>query len=148
MKKLSLKIVTPERILLDEEVQQVSLATAQGQITVLPGHTNLIAKLAPGEVMIKQAGVAENLIAISGGLVEVLPGLVIVLADTAERAVEIDEARAEAARQRAEELRHEKLADAEEFARLTAMIEKEMTRVRVARKYKQMGIRSGHIDNK
>jgi len=136
MKKLKLKIVTPEKVLLEEEVAQISVSTALGQVTILPNHLPMVAQLAPGEIVVKKDGRAEDLMAVSGGLLEVLPDQVVVLADTAERAQDIDEARAEAARQQAEEILKTKVADAEQFALFTAKIEKELARLRVVRKNK------------
>lgn len=143
MKQIKLKIVTPERTLLEQEVSQVSVSTAMGQITILPNHLPLVAQLVPGEIVVKKNSHDEDLMAVSGGLVEVLPDQVVVLADTAERAEEIDEARAEEARQRAEEAMKQKASDAESFAMFTAQMEKEMARLRVARKYKKQGVRTG-----
>jgi len=136
MKKLKLKIVTPEKMLLEEEVVQVSVSTALGQITVLPNHLPMVSQLAPGEIVVKRDGHTEDLMAVSGGLLEVLPDQVVILADTAERAQDIDEARAETARQQAEEILKTKVSDAEQFAFFTAKIEKELARLRVARKNK------------
>ncbi len=143
MKTIKLKIVTPERVLLEEEVTQVSVSTAMGQITVLPNHIPLVSQLTAGEIAVKRNGAEEDLMAVSGGLIEVLPDQVVILADTAERAEEIDEARAEEARQRAEEAMKEKVADAEQFAFFTAQMEKELARLRVARRYKKRGVRTG-----
>lgn len=147
MKQIKLKIVTPERILFEEMVSQVSISTAMGQITILPNHIPLVSQLTSGEIIVKKDGAEEDLMAISGGLVEVLSEQVVILADTAERAEEIDEARAEEARQRAEEALKTKVADAEQFAMFTAQIEKEMARLKVARRYKKRGHRTG-IDSK
>ncbi|MBU1203413.1 ATP synthase F1 subunit epsilon [Patescibacteria group bacterium] len=149
---MKLKIVTPEKILLEEEVSQVSVSTAMGQITVLPNHLPLVAQLVPGEIVVKRivdserirgASQDEDLMAVSGGLIEILPDQVVILADTAERAHEIDEARAEEARERAEKAMKAKISDAESFALFTAQMEKEMARLKVARKYKKRGIRTG-----
>lgn len=134
--KFRLKIVTPEKVLYSDLIDQVSLSTAMGQITILPHHLPLVSQLAPGEVVIIKDKNEEELMAVSGGLVEVLPDQVVILADTAERAVEIDEARAEAARQKAESMLKEKLVDREQFAYLTAQLEKELARLRVVRKHK------------
>jgi len=147
MKKFSLKIVTPERVLFEDEVFQVSVSTTMGQITVLPNHIPLVAQLSPGEILVRFNGSDESLMVVSGGIVEVLPEQVVILADTAERAEEIDEARAEEARQKAEELLKTKVADAEQFALFTAQMEKELARLRVARKYKKQGVRTGGPSN-
>lgn len=134
MKKIRLKIVTPEKIVLADEVNQVTLNTVMGQITVLPNHIPLVSSLVPGEVMVKKDGSEEDWMAISGGFVEVTPNNVTVLADTAEYAEDIDEARAEEARTKAEELLREKVADEADYAMLAAKLRKELTRLKVARK--------------
>jgi len=147
MKDLKLKIVTPEKILFDNKVLQVSISTTMGEITILPNHIPLVSQLAPGEVIVKTDKGEEDLMAISGGFVEILPEQIVILADTAERAEDIDEERAEEARKKAEEILKTKVADTESFAMFSAQIEKEMARLKVARKYKKRGIRTG-IDNK
>ncbi|MFA5126725.1 MAG: ATP synthase F1 subunit epsilon [Patescibacteria group bacterium] len=136
MADIKLKIVTPERVLYEDTVDQLSVSTTTGQLTILPHHLPLVSQLAPGELIIKKGNKVEDLMAISGGLLEVLPDQVVVLADTAERASEIDEQRAEAARIRAQELLQTKVMDAEQFAYFSAALEKELARLRVAKKYK------------
>jgi F-type H+-transporting ATPase subunit epsilon len=100
--KLLLEIVTPERSLVREEVDEVQLPAAEGYLGVLPGHAPLLATLKVGELWYR-IGQERHYLAIAGGFVEVLPERVTVLAQIAERAQEIDVARAEAARKRAEE---------------------------------------------
>jgi len=143
MKELKLKIVTPEKVLFSDKVSQVSISTIMGQITILPNHIPLVSQLSPGEIVVKKNGSEEDLMVVSGGFVEVLPDQVVILADTAERAEDIDEARAEEARKKAEEILKTKVADVEQFAIFTAQIEKELARLKVARKYKQKGLRTG-----
>lgn len=142
MLEFTLKIVTPEKVLFDQKVSQVSVSTALGQITILAHHLPLISKLQPGEIVVKHDGSQEALMVVSSGLLEVLPEQVVILADTAERAEEIDEARAAEAHRRAQELLKTKFMDAREFAFLSAQMEKELARLRVARKYKTRGIRT------
>lgn len=138
MKTLTFKIVTPDGTTYDDAVEQVTLPTKTGQITVLPHHVAMVSVLAPGEVIIKKDGY-EVEIAVSSGVVEIRPtNEVYVVADTAERAEHIDLERAEAARKRAEDLMSQKEALADiEFARLQAKLEKELARLRVGRKYKK-----------
>lgn len=143
MKDLQLKIVTPEKVLFESQVSQVSVSTVMGEITILPNHIPLVSQLVPGEIVVKNGKAEEDLMAVSGGFIEVLPDQVVILADTAERAEEIDEERAEAARKKAEEVLKTKVADAESFAMFTAKIEKELARLKVARKYKKKGVRTG-----
>lgn len=103
MPKLHVEIVTGERVVLEEDdVDMVVAPGADGTLGVLPEHAPLVTILASGELRIKKGG-RENSIVVFGGFMEVTPEKVIVLADTAERAEEIDLARAEAARQRAEQ---------------------------------------------
>ena len=131
--KLHLQITTPERIIYADDVDEVIVPTPNGEIGVLPHHIPLMSLMSAGELRIKK-GSDTVLLAVSGGFVEVQPAKVVVLADTAERAEEIDEQRAEEARKRAESLLKEKRVDQEEFASLAAKMEKELARLRVIRK--------------
>jgi len=133
--KINLKITTPERVVFEGQVDEVVLPTAMGEIGILPHHIPLVALLAPGEIRVKKNN-EEILLAVSGGFIEVQPQRVIVLADTAEHAAEIDEERAEEARKRAQELVKKKQTDAADFALVAAKLEKELARLRVARKYR------------
>lgn len=103
MAKLSLDIVTAERVVYSEpEVDEIVAPGAQGQFAVLPRHAAFMTMLVPGVLVIRKGG-EEIDMAITGGFVEVRENRVVVLADAAERAEEIDEARAMEARRRAEE---------------------------------------------
>ncbi len=134
---IKFKIVTPERTVLEEEVYQATLPVVHGEVTILPHHIPYIGSLNAGEIMLRKTANGEEMsLATSGGFVEFHDGVLTVLADTAERAEEIDLARAEEARQRAEALKKERLTmDDEEYARTAAMIEKEFARIKVARKH-------------
>jgi F-type H+-transporting ATPase subunit epsilon len=100
--KITLEIVTPDRSLVTEQVDEVQLPGSQGYFGVLPGHTPALASLQVGELWYRQ-GSETHFLAIAFGFVEVLPDRVTVLAQIAERAQDIDVARAEAAKKRAEE---------------------------------------------
>lgn len=134
--RIKFKIVTPERTVYDAEVDQATLPVANGYVTILPKHYNYIAALKPGEIILKNDG-KEILMVTSGGFIEFKDDILIVLADTAEHASEIDVKRAEeTARRRAEELKNEKVTMSEmEYAKVAAAIEKEWARVRVAKKH-------------
>jgi len=134
-KSFKFKIVTPERIVYEDEVLGVSLPTAMGQISILRDHEPMVALLRAGELSIDRAG-ENDFVAVSGGLIYVAKNTVVVLADTAEHAQEIDETKAEEARQRAAALMREKLVDSEEYAEATAAFAKELARLRVAKKYR------------
>lgn len=129
--KIKFKIVTPEKTVFEEIVDQATLPVTDGEVTIMPGHRSYIASLKPGRVMVK-AGNKETDLAVSGGFIEFHNNTLIVLADTAERAEEIDVTRAEEARKRAEELKKEKISmDDAEYARVAALVEKEMVRIKV-----------------
>lgn len=138
---IKFKIVTPERTVFEDGVSQVTLPTTDGQITILPNHRSYIASINPGELMVKKDG-EESLLSISGGFIEFHGNELIVLADTAERAEEIDLKRAKEGRKKAEELRKQKISmDNAEYAAVAAAIQKESARIRVARKhYTKRGI--------
>lgn len=134
---IQLKIVTPERTVLEEEIYQATLPIEGGEITLLPSHMPFIGALRAGEIMVRKTiSGEETSLATSGGFVEFHDDTMVVLADTAERADEIDLMRAEEARKRAEDLQKEKITmSEEEYALISASIEKEMARVRVAKKH-------------
>jgi F-type H+-transporting ATPase subunit epsilon len=100
--KIRLEIVTPDKALVNEEVDEVELPGAEGYFGVLPGHAPLLSSLQVGELWYR-IGREKFYLAVAFGFVEVLPQQVTVLAQIAERAREIDVARAEAAKKRAEE---------------------------------------------
>ena len=102
MASIKLDVVTAERAVYSEEVDAVIAPGVEGELGILPHHTPLMTTLQPGELQVRKGG-EELFLAISGGFLEVRPDRVIVLADTAERVEEIDIARAEEAKHRAEE---------------------------------------------
>jgi len=134
--KIKFKIVTPERTVHESEVDQATLPVADGEVTILPNHRNYIAALKAGEIILKNGGEEISMVT-SGGFIEFNSNSLVVLADTAEHAAEIDVKRAEeTARKRAEDLKKEKVTLNEmEYARVAASIEKELVRVRVAKKH-------------
>ena len=100
--KIALELVTPDRALVREDVDEVQVPGAEGYFGVLPGHTPLLATMKAGEFWYR-VGNERFYLAVAGGFVEVLPDRVTVLAQVAERAEDIDVPRAEGARKRAEE---------------------------------------------
>ena len=100
--KIQLEIVTPDRALVRDEVDEVQLPGAEGYFGVLPGHTPLLASLSVGELWYR-SGQDRKYLAIAFGFVEVLPDRVTVLAQLAEQPEDIDVPRAESAKKRAEE---------------------------------------------
>jgi F-type H+-transporting ATPase subunit epsilon len=134
-----LEVITAERVVYSDDVNMVLAPGAEGQLGILPEHAFLLTALAEGELVIRKAGQEDEYIAIGGGFMEVGPTYVTVLADSAERAGEIDLARAEEARKRAEALLSQKL-DRMEFAQAEAALRRSLIRMKVAR---QRGKRRG-----
>ncbi len=136
---IKFEIVTPERVVLKEEIIQVTVPTKMGEITVLPGHIPLVSSLLPGVIEIVKSENKRDVMSVSGGFIEVLKDKVVILADTAERAEEIDEKKAEAARERAkksiEDIRH---VDRERFAGLSAQMAKELARTKAVKRWKRI----------
>jgi len=136
---INFKIVTPEKLVYENEIYQVSIPTTSGEITVLPNHIPLVSVLAVGELKIVDKE-GEHPYAVAGGFLEVQgKNKVIILADKVERADYIDIERAEEARKRAEdEMIKAKAGEDIDYARLQALIDKEMNRIRVANKYRKL----------
>lgn len=138
-KTIQFEIVTPERVVLKEEVLQATIPTKAGEITVLPHHIPLISILTPGVIEMKIRSGEKEIVAVSGGFVEVLRNKIVILADTAEMAKEIDLERAEEAKKRAEGIRREMVhADDLRFADMAALIEKELARTSAAKRWRKM----------
>jgi len=100
--EIHLDIVTPDRLVAHDSVSSVTIPGKNGYLGILPGHAPLLTELAPGELVYTRAG-AKHAIAVNWGFAEVLPDRVIVLAESAERAEEINLERAEKAKARAED---------------------------------------------
>lgn len=138
MSLIKFEIVTPERVLSKEMVKSITTPTQEGIITVLPKHVPLVGILVPGIIEYKKENDEIGMMSVSGGFIEVLRDKVVILADTAERADEIDLARAEEARKKAEDAkqRAENQSDVD-FAGITAQLEKELARIKVVKKWRK-----------
>jgi F-type H+-transporting ATPase subunit epsilon len=135
MPGLKIDIVTAERIVYSAEVDAVIAPGAEGQLGILPHHAPLMTILQAGELVVRKGG-QEEIMAISGGFLEVRPDRVIVLADQAERAEEIDASRAEAAKKRAEERLAGRKATGEDAALAEAALRRALVRLSVAERVK------------
>ena len=129
---LTLELVTPERSVAVETVDEVEIPGVDGYLGVLPGHTPLLVTLKVGELWYRQGG-RKTYLSVAFGFAEILPDRVRVLADTAERAEEIDTGRAEAAVTRARERISSSLVDMD-FERSQLALMKSTLRLDVARK--------------
>lgn len=129
---LTVQIITAERIVFSEEdVDEVVAPGVEGQFAVLPRHAAFITELVPGRMVLKKGG-EEMPLAVTGGFFEVRDNRVTILADAAERAEEIDVARAEEARRRAQEHLRERAAGDMDAARMQAALQRAMARLQVA----------------
>jgi F-type H+-transporting ATPase subunit epsilon len=135
MPSLKLDIVTAERIVYSEDVDLIVAPGIEGQLGILPHHAPLMTMLQSGELRVRQ-GNDEDIMAISGGFLEVRPDRCIVLADSAERAEEIDTERAEAAKKRAEQRLAERGRIDIDEARVQASLRRALARLAVAEKIK------------
>ncbi len=132
---LKFEIVTAERVVYSEDVDVVVAPGTMGQLGILPHHAPLMTMLQPGELLVRKAGKEESIF-VSGGFLEVRGDKVVVLADTAERAEEIDTARAEEAKRRAQEIMTMPSADAD-HARTQAALLRSLMRLKIAEKSKK-----------
>ena len=128
---IRLELVTPERLLLSEDVEEVVLPGYEGEFGVLPGHTQYLAILNIG-VLWYRAGGAVTKVALGGGFAEVTHERAVVMADTAETADEIDVERAQRARDRAEARLKELSMDDETYLKAQAALQRAMVRMAAA----------------
>jgi F-type H+-transporting ATPase subunit epsilon len=129
--RLQLQIVSADRLLVNQTVDEVEIPGAEGYFGVLPGHTPLLSTLQVGELWYRQ-GPDKHYLTIAYGFAEVLPDRVTILAQMAEKAEEIDVARAEAAKRRAEERLAQQHAVDMDFARARIALLKALVRLQVA----------------
>ncbi len=134
MSQLHLKIVTPEKMIFDDVVTQVNAPTEQGTIGILPNHAALMAKLVPGELIIKKSG-KEDSLAVGSGFLQVSDNTLTVMTDLASYAAEIDEKAVEEAKKRAEHALEQALSD-EEYAETLAVLEKSLAQLHVKRRHR------------
>ena len=138
MTTFHLEIVTPEKRVYAEDVDMVVVPGAEGQLGILPHHAPLMTMLQPGEIKIHKAS-EDSFLCVTGGFLEVRQDRVIILADSCERAEEIDISRAEEARKRAEEVMAEKYAPGVSTAETEAALRRSLARIRVAERRGRRG---------
>jgi|SRR5689334_8486706 len=129
--RLTLEIATPSRSVVSEQVDEVVVPGIEGYFGVLPGHAALLATLGIGELMYR-IGRDERHLALAGGFCEVRNDKVIVLADSAELPPEIDRARAERARERAEQRLAGRSGEDVDYARASAALARALIRLQVS----------------
>ena len=131
MATIKLDVVTAERSVYSDDVDVVIAPAIEGQVAILPHHTPLMTMLEPGELVARK-GSEEFSLAVSGGFLEVRPDRVIVLADSAERAEDIDIKRAEEAKKRAEQRLEERYVPETDSIRAEAALRRSLIRLKVA----------------
>ena len=135
---LHLQIITPEKIVFDDEVDQVGLPTNTGQITVLPGHINLVTQIEPGEIFFAKREKIERLAA-GLGFAQIGPDNVKVLVDLAAPEEEIEEKKIEEAKRAAEEaLKQKHLLSEEEYATAAANLQKALVQLKIKRRHRRV----------
>lgn len=132
---LYLSIITPEKVIYEDEVAEIVVPTVNGEIAILPNHINLLTQVNPGELVI-QKGASQQYLAVTGGFLEVRDNKVSVLAEYAVKAQDIEVARAMEAKKRAEKVMSEKSTDNEMRIAQAEMI-KAILELRVATKHKR-----------
>ena len=129
---LELQIVTPDQVAYSERVEMVTLPGIEGQMGIYPQHVPLMTQMVSGEVIVRKGG-SDYFLAVGEGLIEITGDHVAILTDMAIAAENIDEAKAEEARQRAEARMHEKLSD-EEVASVNSALAHSLAQLRVKRR--------------
>ncbi len=142
MGQIRCEVVTAERTVFDEDVDMVVAPGSEGQLGILPNHAPLITSLTFGELVIHRRDQEDAFIAIGGGFIEVRPDHVTILADSAERAEEIDLERAEEAQHRAEQLMAQKRREDVDFVRAEAALRRSLIRLKVAKRRRRAGGRT------
>jgi F-type H+-transporting ATPase subunit epsilon len=132
--KLLLEIITPTKVVLSEEVDEVTIPTIDGEISVLPNHVNLLTKINPGELIIRKSG-KSDLFAVMGGFLEIANNHINILADYAIHSDNIEIAKVEEAKERAQKAMKDKLTE-EDFRVANAELAKSLLQLKVARKRK------------
>ena len=129
---IQLEIVTPDRMIVSDTAQEIQIPGKGGYLGILPGHAPLITEIAVGEITYRSGNETKH-IAVAWGFAEVLPEKVTILAETAERAADIDVARAQAAKERAEARLKQGGADLD-YRREEDALKRAQTRIDVAAK--------------
>ncbi len=132
--KLILEIITPTKVILKEEVDELTIPTTTGEISILPNHVNLLTKIVPGEMIIRNNNKIEHF-AITGGFLEIANNHVNILADYAVKADDIEVAKAQAAQEKAKQAMKNR-ENQKDFVVAEAELRKAILELKVARRSK------------
>lgn len=136
--KLTVDVLTPQSEIYKGEADEIQVSTVNGEIGILPGHVSLMSQIIPGELKIKNNG-KTHLIAVLGGFVEIEKNHVNILGDYAVRAEDIELAKVEQAKDKAEKAMSEKISQ-EDMANLRGELVKSILQIKVARKHRNTRI--------
>ena len=139
---IQFELITPEKSVLSDTVDEITAETVMGQITILPHHVPLLTQIVPGEMIIKKGG-KEEYLAVTGGFLEITKEKVIVLADYAIKSEHIEQVKAEEAKQRAEKALAEKGTE-RDFALAQSELRRALTELKVVQKRRHRGVSSPH----
>jgi F-type H+-transporting ATPase subunit epsilon len=138
-KTMRFEIATPERVVLKKEAKQITIPTTEGEITVLPKHSPLIAILKPGVIEAILEDDSTEIMAVAGGFVNILKSKVVILADSAQRGEELDERAVEEAKKRADEYKSKVSSqDQVEYTEIAVKLERELAKLRAANKWRRL----------
>lgn len=139
VKTIKFEIVTPECVVLKEAVVRATIPTSSGEVTILPDHIPLISVLQPGVIEVQKESGEIEVMVVSGGFLEVVRGKIIILADYAERAVNLDSVVIENARIKAEQVKLDaKNRDDVEFTNIAARLEVELFKSKSLSRWKRL----------
>ncbi|OGH19468.1 MAG: ATP synthase F1 subunit epsilon [Candidatus Levybacteria bacterium RIFCSPHIGHO2_12_FULL_38_12] len=127
---IKLQVITPEKIIYDDNVDKIIVPTPNGQIAILPRHITLLSQVSDGEIIVKKA-TTDHHIAVTGGFLEVRKNQATILADYAIESDAIQVAKAQEAKERAEKLLSEKLSE-EDFAEIQSQLRRSLLELKVA----------------
>jgi F-type H+-transporting ATPase subunit epsilon len=132
MKTIKVSVVTPDGPVYESDVEMVSTKAQSGELGILPGHIPMVAPLAIGVVRLKKEG-QQELVAVSGGFIEVRPDQVTILAQAAEKSSDIDVERAQRAKERAEQRLKEQQSEDIDFRRSQLALQRAINRLAVSK---------------
>ncbi|MBP9773018.1 MAG: ATP synthase F1 subunit epsilon [Candidatus Peribacteraceae bacterium] len=140
---IHLSIITPEEVAFSADAQSITIPTTAGEITVLSGHIPLISTLQPGTIIVRDGKGGEQFFAVAQGVVEVEHNTIRILSDIADRVESLEEEAIEQAKKRAEEvLKNQRQGDSEGFAQATAILDRELARLKSVRRRRSSSRRS------
>jgi F-type H+-transporting ATPase subunit epsilon len=139
VKTIKFEIATPRQVIFKDYVVRATIPTEAGEVTILPDHIPLVSIMKPGVIEVEKPDGVLDIMAVAGGFLEVMKDKIVILADYAQRAVDLDEKVIEEARLRAEKAKQDaKNKDAVDFANISARLEVELTKSRALSRWRRI----------